>query len=96
MRFWISCGNTTVSYTHLDVYKRQDQKCNGIDEAGLFSAPSKKVHAAGENILKDRQHGGQRGKGHKDKEAVSYTHLDVYKRQNLLMSGIHTQNNHKD
>ncbi len=40
----------------------KDQKCNGIDEAGLFSAPSKKVHAAGENILKDRQHGGQRGK----------------------------------
>ena len=43
-----------------------------IDEARpSFSAPSKGSMQQEENILKDRQHGGQRQKGHKDKEECS-------------------------
>ena len=55
-----------VSYTHLDVYKRQDQLIAG---RGLFLLPKMTstmccVWAAIQTV-----------------KAVSYTHLDVYKRQ---------------
>ena len=63
-----------VSYTHLDVYKRQAYSRRGVsfcaDRAG-----AEKVH---------RQQGGAGGKAGREADtgrAVSYTHLDVYKRQ---------------
>ena len=66
-----------VSYTHLDVYKRQalcDEDCK----------KQKKVLAT----IISRKGSAPRGVGTKmlileDGTPVSYTHLDVYKRQNL-------------
>ena len=54
-----------VSYTHLDVYKRQQGRHGGIDIAVL----DERAHIAEEE-------GQQQGA-----DTVSYTHLDVYKRQ---------------
>ena len=79
----------SVSYTHLDVYKRQ-QMCWRIKEMNLFgfdSANGIRVHldkyfgvsmasadtCAGDIVCLFRQVLGN--------ESVSYTHLDVYKRQ---------------
>ena len=54
-----------VSYTHLDVYKRQIYvKCEYLNPGG-----SMKDRIA-LNIIRDAE-----------QKAVSYTHLDVYKRQ---------------
>ena len=61
-----------VSYTHLDVYKRQERECpsvhEGADVDGLVQILFLESH-----IL--------RGDG----ESVSYTHLDVYKRQHVMV-----------
>ena len=70
---WLTSGEGPVSYTHLDVYKRQDLHLGdaqpaeptqlvGVDEFGR--------HARHSRALVPGQ-----------VEAVSYTHLDVYKRQ---------------
>ena len=70
--------NAAVSYTHLDVYKRQAQvHVHGPGE--IFHI----VQLFGGDIARRGvKNGGdavhQRGAG-----AVSYTHLDVYKRQAL-------------
>ena len=61
-----------VSYTHLDVYKRQVPECRG-EQAKLVQPkrhvderiPKRRVVFAVSGVL----------------TAVSYTHLDVYKRQ---------------
>ena len=59
-----------VSYTHLDVYKRQEQYLNitpgSVSVLGLMNDPENKVR-----LLIDKD------------IPVSYTHLDVYKRQPL-------------
>ena len=69
-------SKTAVSYTHLDVYKRQSMECvprhNTVDCPTLFWAA----------IL------GNEGDFPSEESfhtfiAVSYTHLDVYKRQAL-------------
>ena len=62
-----------VSYTHLDVYKRQAVYCFVF---GVFDALEFVV--AGETVLAHRVFDSFMGV-----EAVSYTHLDVYKRQGL-------------
>ena len=85
-----------VSYTHLDVYKRQSQRWalmtetpdeEEVDLAWLVSRMDASTldlilvegfkHEPVAKLLLFRQQGGHRV------EAVSYTHLDVYKRQVL-------------
>ena len=58
-------GAGSVSYTHLDVYKRQDED-NISMNMWMKGAPERKVFSA----LSPMTEG-----------SVSYTHLDVYKRQ---------------
>ena len=65
-----------VSYTHLDVYKRQVQE-DGDEDATRYGkgfALSGGVTGAVKRVLEER---GETA----DIQAVSYTHLDVYKRQ---------------
>ena len=64
-----------VSYTHLDVYKRQALR------------PGRALENSGKSFFLDRRArcaedrpDGNAGNG-QGREAVSYTHLDVYKRQ---------------
>ena len=70
-----------VSYTHLDVYKRQ-----ALDEAGLkFIVGSRVTKAPADLASHFRWHGDAFTDGQVidtiTPRAVSYTHLDVYKRQ---------------
>ena len=64
------CKGYSVSYTHLDVYKRQS--------LSKFVANIKDALAAGDMKKAQEICDKQRGS-----VAVSYTHLDVYKRQIL-------------
>ena len=63
----------SVSYTHLDVYKRQN-----TGTANDFA-----LTAADGNGLKALSTLGVLVQSNATDEAVSYTHLDVYKRQPL-------------
>ena len=62
-----------VSYTHLDVYKRQQQ----FQIHDILQNEIDVPHIAAENSLADTVVGNI--------IPVSYTHLDVYKRQLLLL-----------
>ena len=69
-----------VSYTHLDVYKRQDTACDlsvclSMVSSLLDRPVSDKLIAIGEVGL------GGEVRSVPNLEPVSYTHLDVYKRQ---------------
>ena len=69
-----SHGNMPVSYTHLDVYKRQALRKSGVSfglRFWIFSTPATHFAAAFEST---------------SEIPVSYTHLDVYKRQVVLLS----------
>ena len=71
------CG-MPVSYTHLDVYKRQGGRGGWKGDVPKFQYNLDKIHAAGWSAT------------HTSDEAValtavSYTHLDVYKRQVFMM-----------
>ena len=73
---------TTVSYTHLDVYKRQALLLAGADKVAVNSAAVARPELVAD--IADR-FGSQCAVGSIDARrvaAVSYTHLDVYKRQN--------------
>ena len=61
-----------VSYTHLDVYKRQVQTRKGVVSQKLFQS------AEGIGVAHHAAQAAGKALG-----AVSYTHLDVYKRQLL-------------
>ena len=65
-----------VSYTHLDVYKRQ-HLCEGWGDRGC----GRRADEPGGQ----HPHRGAEGRGH-GRGAVSYTHLDVYKRQGCARS----------
>ena len=85
----------TVSYTHLDVYKRQPED----SEIVFLRGQVEKLQA---ELEKEREHNREKDKQLLDtlnklaesqaalaagqaadkQKAVSYTHLDVYKRQN--------------
>ena len=73
-----------VSYTHLDVYKRQLQSSLLIHSHENTSNPEKKkeakkkIRCGGERLRAGR---GKRGAKERRLRPVSYTHLDVYKRQ---------------
>ena len=80
---------TSVSYTHLDVYKRQVQiapeAALGQDEATIAYRARKNGHASA-LVLEAVAPDGYAGKirlliALGIDGAVSYTHLDVYKRQ---------------
>ena len=65
----------SVSYTHLDVYKRQDEGC--VDSAQPLVFQPAVQYAADKTVSRQfKGHGNGARIG-----AVSYTHLDVYKRQ---------------
>ena len=68
-------GMVPVSYTHLDVYKRQEEKAkilyDFLDQSKLFKGTVRKEDRSLMNVPFVTG----------DAEPVSYTHLDVYKRQ---------------
>ena len=69
----------TVSYTHLDVYKRQDVKL--VDDVKL---PIKfYTDSNGKPCMEDAAGKVTELYTIRDFITVSYTHLDVYKRQEL-------------
>ena len=90
-----------VSYTHLDVYKRQDEQVlRGIERRNIlndrnlvaFGFQLERTHAVGQHIVETRleyaEFGQRLESGHGVlieqllvAAPVSYTHLDVYKRQ---------------
>ena len=69
----LSGGTGPVSYTHLDVYKRQSLGCENLtheqfaEELGPYD-PARVKFLSCQDVEDEM-------------EAVSYTHLDVYKRQ---------------
>ena len=88
MQAWL----TAVSYTHLDVYKRQSRGCpDGCERAGNASLLSKKGHDARCILPRDRiVLVGQRDAREHDlferrNRADFASHGDVYKRQTLLI-----------
>ena len=64
-----------VSYTHLDVYKRQYYHLT------KEKVPKRKSAAAGIACGREGGKGGAKERRLRRLKAVSYTHLDVYKRQ---------------
>ena len=77
-----------VSYTHLDVYKRQPHPGTAVLRADLRLA----LPAADSRLRRRAQ--GPRGRAHRPdgkhlfpRDPVSYTHLDVYKRQVPMRMG---------
>ena len=61
-----------VSYTHLDVYKRQEKGCMQRVHGTLLQACPARTNATGNAFFRTE-----------NVVPVSYTHLDVYKRQPL-------------
>ena len=97
---------TTVSYTHLDVYKRQEyeeieKKIAGLkailgSEKKLMNVIKKELREVREAYADPRRTEIvdsfeeiviEEEKPVADEAAVSYTHLDVYKRQVVLHAG---------
>ena len=81
------CKPGPVSYTHLDVYKRQ-----GLDAGELKEGEQLEIQVAGHWIEVELERDPDGGWSWRDLETgwslkrtdvapVSYTHLDVYKRQ---------------
>ena len=72
----IALGNLVpVSYTHLDVYKRQVER---LHDPLVRRAVSGCGYSA---LAVCNAAGGRHCRRHRDFPPVSYTHLDVYKRQ---------------
>ena len=68
-----------VSYTHLDVYKRQDYQCVTA-ESDMEDLIGRAMEQNFVPVIDDQEHFiGIITR--RDIIAVSYTHLDVYKRQ---------------
>ena len=78
---------TPVSYTHLDVYKRQAaySACSMVKGAGaaVFHRSGRgQAHGVGSgDVDHPSSTPNSRRHGVLERDAVSYTHLDVYKRQ---------------
>ena len=73
-----------VSYTHLDVYKRQVD--SGADIAAQMKEQNKQMSVLSLNAAIEAGMLGEQGKLFVEAAAVSYTHLDVYKRQEFNSS----------
>ena len=74
-------GNMAVSYTHLDVYKRQ--VLSPDSEKGIAYTRKAGIMAVQEQKKTGMQM-WQSSVWQKRPETVSYTHLDVYKRQGQI------------
>ena len=74
-------GYNPVSYTHLDVYKRQAR--HTADPTGTSRRGSRRTSIAPCEafVVFSHEHTARTGQQHPAAEHVSYTHLDVYKRQ---------------
>ena len=70
----------SVSYTHLDVYKRQEY-IKFIDNGTKYPFGDYRLSFDGFNMKRDMHYDGYQLK---DGRPVSYTHLEVYKRQNVF------------
>ena len=82
----VSVHTGAVSYTHLDVYKRQPLTLIGKLQKLCVTIPMRNTHAPGMKPNRSRSAPGPhlRGPGRPLQVIllpVSYTHLDVYKRQ---------------
>ena len=77
----VSDGAYPVSYTHLDVYKRQDVV--SAEETSAETAPVETETAVetSESVDNAESLAQDEGNASQVSETVSYTHLDVYKRQ---------------
>ena len=76
---------TPVSYTHLDVYKRQGEQFSLIPKAAFeirAVEPFRAKSASGGSYMRPSEDGTRPGVFYVNTyDPVSYTHLDVYKRQ---------------
>ena len=78
-----------VSYTHLDVYKRQDQKLAdvyAVQDGGATDTQFGAKEFTGTVTASESLDGATQSRVD---VAVSYTHLDVYKRQILPMASLY-------
>ena len=82
-------GIGTVSYTHLDVYKRQTQ--HRIKAEAVLTLIADMLRAIAEYSKNDRAEFirtiQETQAAQQTADTVSYTHLDVYKRQRAIPSG---------
>ena len=90
-------STSAVSYTHLDVYKRQivdnpGQRIILVLQTGLVGFPRARIRVVDLGAV-DLLEGIHRADGADQLEigAVSYTHLDVYKRQDVAHARPHAQ-----
>ena len=83
---------SSVSYTHLDVYKRQGAHYGAYAPLGYVKDPDKKGHLLIDTetrwIVEKIFDLAVHGRGAASITPVSYTHLDVYKRQSLGLCGV--------
>ena len=84
-----------VSYTHLDVYKRQHYVCADDTHGTPIMLAAEKAGVTPEAFIARIKESHERDFAafgvafdHYDSTPVSYTHLDVYKRQALNRSAI--------
>ena len=71
---------SAVSYTHLDVYKRQFMNSGNLTPDGKSVGNDRQQVRVDDQLTQLAGH-SLVGKYRKQLRAVSYTHLDVYKRQ---------------
>ena len=73
----------TVSYTHLDVYKRQNLLRSQEEKEAQYIATALEIYVTGSlNVFNHQSNVDINNRiVCYDIKAVSYTHLDVYKRQ---------------
>ena len=75
-----------VSYTHLDVYKRQELYMNSeLLVNAPFDLENGEIFHCNLTLASGNSHVASNGV-----ETVSYTHLDVYKRQRTLCGGFYS------
>ena len=81
---WNIADNNPVSYTHLDVYKRQDITLKKvINNPGTLETTRSIANQMQMKQIQDTLKGIQEMQSY---QSVSYTHLDVYKRQIRTLS----------
>ena len=70
----------SVSYTHLDVYKRQEENNRSLSQK--IDETNQKMEETSKKMEEKLEENNKKmGEKLEELRAVSYTHLDVYKRQ---------------